>query len=128
MKLRKILIVDSNDVNRQILLRILSDEYEVLEARSGAESLCLLKTTHESISAVLLDTLMPQEDGYQLLSSMRADPKLTPIPVIVTADSSETDAEIRALSLGAHDFIRKPYNPAAIKHRLRNRIHRRETS
>ncbi len=125
---RKILIVDDNDINREILCRILKDEYEVLEAVNGQEALEILNQLHESISAVLLDLVMPVMNGYKVLEHMREDPFLSKIPVIVATGDDAEDAEMQALTLGAHDFIIKPYKPAIIKQRLRNTINLRETA
>lgn len=122
------LIAEDNDINRQLLREILIDEYEVLEAADGREALELMKQDSERISAVLLDIVMPVLDGYGVLKEMRSDETLSRIPVIVTTASTDVGAEVKALSLGAKDFVIKPYNPQIIKHRLRNTIKLRETA
>lgn len=124
---RKILVVDDNDINRGILCQILKDEYEVLEAVNGQEALEILHQFHESISAVLLDLVMPVMNGYQVLEHMQEDAFLSKIPVIVATGDDAADAEMQALTLGAHDFIIKPYKPAIIRQRLKNTINFRET-
>ncbi|MDO4540216.1 MAG: EAL domain-containing protein, partial [Syntrophomonadaceae bacterium] len=126
--LRKILIVDDNKINRQLLRKMLSGEYKTFEAENGQEAMEVMERIHDTISAVLLDLSMPVMDGYEVLSKMRMDSKLANIPVIVTTGNTEDGAEVKALSLGANDFIVKPYNPAVIKHRLWNTIHLRETA
>lgn len=126
--LRKVLVVDDNDINREILNQILKDEYEIFEATNGKEALELLNQMHESISAVLLDLVMPVMDGYKVLEHMRGDAFLSKVPVIVATGDGTEDAEMQALTLGAHDFIMKPYKPAIIKQRLRNTINFRETA
>lgn len=125
---RNVLIVDDNDINREILHQILSDEYDVMEAANGQEALEMLHQMKEEISAVLLDLVMPVMDGYKVLKQMQEDAFLSKIPVIVATGDDAEDAEIQALVLGAHDFIVKPYKPAIIKQRLRNTINFRETA
>ncbi|HOO60812.1 MAG TPA: response regulator [Bacillota bacterium] len=125
---RKVLIVDDSVINRDILESILSNDYDLLMAENGEEALAILNESAASISAVLLDLMMPVMDGYQVLFVMRKDPVLTKIPVLVMTGRSEEEAEVRVLSEGAKDFIAKPYNREVIKHRLRNTITLRETA
>lgn len=125
---RTILIVDDQEVNRRILGKLLSDRYEILEAENGKRAIECLRAEAERISAVLLDIIMPEMDGYEVLTAMRADAELSKIPVIVSSQKDSSDAEIRALSLGAQDFIAKPYNASIIRHRLENLIRLRETA
>lgn len=126
--LKNILIVDDNRVNRRILGKILGGEYHVLEAENGQEALSVLRENDESISVVLLDIVMPVLDGYEVLRRMRADPLLSKIPVIVESGQNTEDAEVKALSLGANDYILKPYKPEIIRHRVANTIFLKETS
>lgn len=124
---RTLLIVDDVKTNRRILKRALADSYEIREAGDGAEALAILKQSSQEISAVLLDLSMPVMDGFQVLERMQEDSRLTAIPVIVTTGRTEDASEVRALSLGASDYVAKPYNPAIIKQRIWNAINLRET-
>ena len=125
---RRVLVVDDSRLNRLLLSRILSDDYEVLQAENGLDAIDILRGSGETISAVLLDIIMPVMDGYEVLSQMRADDKMSMIPVIVATSDTDVDAEVRCLSLGANDVIIKPYNPVIIRHRLWNTINLRETA
>lgn len=125
---RKVLVVDDNGLNRQILSRMLRDEYDVLEAQNGREALDILNRAPESISAVLLDLMMPEMDGFEVLKRMRRIDELKQIPIIVATGNTEEGAEIKALSLGANDYISKPYNLEIIRHRLCNTINLRENA
>ncbi|MEG0020089.1 MAG: EAL domain-containing protein, partial [Oscillospiraceae bacterium] len=125
---RNILVVDDNFVNRQILCKILSGDYNILQAENGEQALALLKTGGVEISAIVLDIAMPIMDGYTFLEKQQGDAKLQPIPVIVTTQSDGEEAEVKALSMGAYDFLTKPYKPSIIKHRLANTIKLRETA
>ena len=125
---RKVLIADDNEINRRLLTEILSSEYGIIEASDGREALTVLGKECDNISAVLLDLAMPEMDGYEMLAKAKADKNTAQIPVIITTGSTDELSELRALSLGAVDYITKPYNPEIILHRLRNTIQLRETA
>ena len=105
---RHILIVDDEMINREILGSLLSTEYEVHFAENGEEALRILRGREHIYSLILLDLLMPVMDGFTLIDIIKNDEKLRAIPVIVM--TSETDAEVKSIKLGAADFITKPYD------------------
>ncbi|MDD4509391.1 MAG: EAL domain-containing protein [Oscillospiraceae bacterium] len=125
---RKILIVDDNQLNRQLLRGMLSADYNIREAADGAEALLILRKDPEEFSAVLLDIVMPEMDGYEMLARMRRDKPLTHLPVIVITGSADNGTEVKALALGANDFVTKPYDAEIIRHRLWNTINLRESA
>ena len=104
---RRILVVDDEEINREMLGMILSDDYEVLYAEDGEEALEVCAEQKESLSLVLLDLMMPVISGMEVLKRMKSDPDLRVIPVIVV--TADQEAEIRSLGEGAIDFIPKPY-------------------
>jgi len=122
---KTILVVDDKIVNRQILRRFLADEYEIIESKDGAEALKVIDD-NSNISAVLLDLVMPVMDGYEVLERMRSRNNMTIIPVLAVSKGEE-DTELRSLSMGAWDFVGKPYKPQVIKQRLKNIIQLNET-
>lgn len=126
--MRKIIIADDNSINRKILNAVLCNEYEIIEAENGREAMKILKLQSDEISAMLLDLLMPEMDGYEVLRAVRADQKLCSIPVIVTTQQDDTESGPVTLALGASDYLSKPYNPEIIKHRLHNLIGLREAA
>ncbi|MEG2137106.1 MAG: EAL domain-containing protein [Oscillospiraceae bacterium] len=126
--LKTVLVVDDNTVNRTILSKILSAKYTVLEAENGQSALELLERRGEDISAIMLDLVMPVMDGYTFLTRIREGGEYPNLPIVVTTDSSSTDSELRALTLGAWDFVTKPYNPEIIMFRLNNAIDRSQLS
>ncbi len=128
MTRRKLLIVDDNAANRMILRGMFKDEYDIAEAENGKIALDILYAAPDDISVVLLDIIMPVMDGYEMLKAMREDANLSAIPVIITTGSTDERTEIKALTLGANDFVGKPYNFAIARHRIRNVIHFRETA
>ncbi|MEG1540852.1 MAG: EAL domain-containing protein [Oscillospiraceae bacterium] len=126
--LKTILVVDDNPVNRTILTKIISQEYAVLQAENGKAALELLNEHTERIAAVMLDLVMPIMDGFAVLEALLSDGRFGNLPIIVTTGSSDDDNEIKALRLGAWDFVSKPYNPEIISFRLKNAIDRSQLS
>ncbi len=123
---RRVLIVEDHDINRALLCHILEDEYETLEAEDGDVAMELLKEEHDTISAVILDLLMPKMNGLEVLEQMQSIPELAQIPVIVATGQDAQESEREALRIGAIEYIIKPYDAQIIKHRLRNTIKMRE--
>ena len=116
---RLILIADDEYINREILGAILENDYEVIFAEDGEETLQQCRAHREMLSLVLLDLMMPVMPGIEVLKNLREDEDLRNIPVIVmTADQN---AEVDCLRLGASDFIPKPY---PLEDVIKARIHR----
>lgn len=124
---RTILIVDDEFIEREILAEMLKDEYKLLYAEDGESALNLIRSNKLILSLIILDLHMPKLDGYGLLEILHADSELRRIPAIVL--TSEKDAEVKILELGAADFITKPYDiPDVIKARVRHSIELAEDS
>ena len=109
---RRILIVDDERINRELLGTALENEYEVLYAEDGAEALRLIRANREILSLVILDLIMPNLAGREVLKQLRADPDTQNIPVIVA--SVDRSLEIECLRAGASDFIQKPYPDSGV--------------
>ncbi len=124
----QVLIVEDNEINREMLKEILSDEYSFLEAENGQEALDILEIHKEKISLILLDVMMPVMDGYSFLDIIKKDAVFSLIPVIITTQGSSEEDEITALMHGANDFVSKPYRPQIIRHRAASLIRLRETA
>ena len=104
---RRILVIEDELINRELLGFMLQDTYEVSFAETGAQALDYLETRYETLSLVLLDLNLPDMKGIDILRRIKSDGRTALIPVIVmTADQ---DAEVECLSIGATDFIPKPY-------------------
>ena len=113
MDVRKtVLVAEDVEINRMLLGTILEEEYDVRYASDGAETLKILREEKDRISLLLLDLMMPEVDGMEVLRTMMFDPALRNIPVIVLTGDQE--AEVECLHLGAMDFIPKPYPGAEI--------------
>ncbi|MEG2174971.1 MAG: response regulator, partial [Oscillospiraceae bacterium] len=126
--LKTVLIVDDNPINRAILSKILSGQYAVLEAENGQIAMDLLRGQYDCISAILLDLVMPVMDGYAVLEAMREQNCYKNLPVVVTTGSGNHSSERKALSLGAWDFVTKPYDAEILLFRLKNAIDRSQLS
>jgi len=112
----KLLVVDDQPVNIQILYRALSDDYQVLMATSGSAA---LKTCREqSPDLVLLDIGMPDIDGHEVCRRLKADPATRNIPIIFVTAHDEPAQEAIGFELGAVDFITKPVNAAVVRARV----------
>lgn len=125
---RKVLIVEDNEINREILKETLEDDYDVIEAVNGEEGLNILSQYYKDISLILLDVVMPVCDGFEFLSRQKSDSLLASVPVIVTTGNNSQEDELKCLGLGAVDFITKPYNARIVKSRIDSVIKLRESS
>ena len=108
---KKILVVEDNAINREMLRAILSAEYEVLEAKNGKEALEVLNEFGENISLILLDIVMPVMDGYTFLSVVKENSAYSAIPVIVTTQSDGESDEVTALSHGLLILLQSHISP-----------------
>lgn len=108
---RELLVVEDNELNREILAEILMPDYVVHQAENGKEGLDLLRQRAAKISLVLLDIQMPVMNGYEFLDAVRQEVRFANIPIIVMTSSGEAKEEIRCLESGASDFVSKPYDP-----------------
>lgn len=114
---RTVLVVEDNEINRDILQEILSDNYNVIEAEDGRKGFQLLQENYKRLSLVLLDIHLPYMNGFEFLEKYSADKMLTAVPIIVMTGSTAQEDEERCLELGASDFITKPFNPSIVLHR-----------
>ena len=105
---RRVLVVDDDEINRAILGNILSDKYDVSYAENGQQAYEMINERMTTYSLVLLDLMMPVMDGFEFLKLIRAEESSSNVPVIVM--TSESDAEVVSINLGAVDFITKPYD------------------
>ena len=107
-KPQQVLVVDDQELNRDILGVTLEDYYDVIYAEDGVEALEKIRENIDTLSIIMLDIFMPNMDGFEVLERVKQDDEMKNIPVIVlTADKT---AELKALQLGAADFITKPFD------------------
>jgi len=112
-----VLIVDDMEVNRSLLERRLQNNgFRLSFAENGHAA--LEKVRNDSIDLVLLDIMMPGIDGFQVLSTMKADEKLCHIPVIMISALNEINGVARCIEMGAEDYLSKPFNPTLLQARI----------
>ncbi|MCL2078515.1 MAG: response regulator [Oscillospiraceae bacterium] len=122
-----ILIVDDVEINRIILGEVLQGEYDIVEASGGIEALEILlgvdgKPPAVQPTAVLLDIMMPDMDGFEVLEKIKASDLTKNIPVLFITAADSEDTESRGLVAGAADYITKPFNNSIIRARVDNHI------
>jgi len=120
----RIMIVEDNDYNRDILRRRLDREgYNVIECVNGREAIETLKT--EKVDMILLDIMMPEMNGYEVLEILKNDDELKNIPVIVISALSEIDNAVKCIELGAEDHLPKPFSPTLLRARINAGLHKK---
>jgi CheY-like chemotaxis protein len=120
-----ILVVDDNEENREMLARRLERQgYEVRAAAGGGEALAMLAAAAADL--VLLDVMMPDLDGYEVLARLKADPALRNIPVLMISSLDEVDSVARCIELGADDYLPSPSTLSSS--RPRQRVAREEAA
>jgi len=118
---RTVLVVDDGPDNLTLLSGVLKDEYRVKVANSGARALQALQSGPLP-DLVLLDVMMPEMDGYEVLRRMRDDPRTREVPVIFVTAMSGPEDEQRGFALGAVDYITKPISPPTALARVRAHV------
>lgn len=120
MNKHKVLIVDDMPENLGILFRLLSEEYDVSAAENGKVALDIVR--NEKPDLILLDIMMPDLNGYEVIKELKANPATTDIPVIFVSALSENVDKVKGLELGAADYITKPYNTEEVLLRVYTQI------
>src|SRR6185503_4762329 len=123
----RILVVDDTPFNRQLLARLLKGlGHEPVQAEDGRQALARLRDLGEPpIDVILLDIVMPEMDGYEVLAALRDDPALRHIPVIVITGVDELDSVVRCLEMGAADYLPKTVDPAILRARIASSLARK---
>ncbi|MCM1284035.1 MAG: response regulator [Muribaculaceae bacterium] len=119
---KKILIVDDEEMNRELLRQVFESEYEILMAENGKEAIRYANHYRDELAVILLDLVMPVVDGYQVLQVLHAERTLEKIPVIlITADTDE-DTALKSYTLGVTDMFYKPFVAQIVRQRVFNAI------
>ena len=116
----RILIIDDESANIIALTSILSHEYDILASKSGSDAVTLVEENMPEV--ILLDVLMPGMDGYEVITELKKSKKTKHIPVIFITGLDNTEAEKKGLTLGAADYITKPFNADIVKLRVKIQI------
>ena len=116
----KILAVDDDRLNINMLIGLLRDEYDVLAAINGTMGLKAAGRTNPDL--ILLDITMPDMNGYEVLAELKADPLTKDIPVIFITGLTDAEDEAKGLDMGASDYVSKPFNATVVKARIRTQL------
>ncbi|WP_306393121.1 diguanylate cyclase [Telluria beijingensis] len=116
VEMQKVLVADDDAINREVLGELLKPEYTVLLARNGAQT--LERATRHLPDLILLDVMMPDMDGYEVLRRLRADPETANISVIFISGLDRPEDEANGLKMGASDYIVKPFNQTVVMARV----------
>ncbi|SDB10222.1 EAL domain-containing protein [Eubacterium oxidoreducens] len=123
-----ILIVDDQKINRVMLSDVLEQDYMLLFAEDGKQAIEILENNASEISVMILDIIMPKVDGFEVLKRMQLSSVYSKIPVIVITTQTSYENEVKALKLGAVDFITKPFSPDVLTYKLQNLIRYKNTT
>ena len=118
----KILIVDNSEFNRAILKEILEETYEIIEADGGNEALLKIDEYGMKISLVLLDIIMPEKDGFDVLKYMEEERLISDIPVIIISSEDSANYIRRAYEMGVSDYINRPFDANIVYQRVSNTV------
>ena len=119
---QKILIVDDSEMNRNLLMVILEDEYEIIQAKDGVQAVDYLQKHAEELSLILLDLVMPQMDGFEVLVYMNKEHWIENVPVVIISAEDAPAYIKRGYDLGVTDFIGKPFDANMVRRRVTNAI------
>ena len=116
----KLLVVDDQPINIQVMHQVFGGDYQVFMATSGPQALAICKANPPDL--VLLDIVMPGMDGFEVCSRLKADDTTCNIPIIFVTAHTDAAQETHGLGIGAVDFIAKPVNPAVVRARVKTQL------
>lgn len=116
----RLLVVDDQPINIQVMNQIFADQYQVFMATSGQQALDFCQRSPPDL--ILLDIVMPNMDGFEVCAALKAAPETRDIPVIFVTAHTHASEETRGLEAGAVDFISKPVNPAVVRARVKTQM------
>lgn len=116
----KILVVDDQPVNIQIIHQMLNADYQIFMATSGVQAIALCQSNPPDL--ILLDVMMPELDGLATCKLLKQQPELAQIPVIFVTGLQQQEEENQCWEAGGADFVIKPVNPVTLKHRVQNQL------
>jgi putative two-component system response regulator len=117
---KSILIADDMKSNLMVLYHMLRQDYTIYVARNGLEAIA--RANEYLPDLILLDILMPEMDGYAVITALKSSDKTQHIPVVFITGLSEPEEKEKGLSLGAVDFIVKPFNPAIVRELVQSQL------
>lgn len=118
----KILIIDDEKMNRDLLYELLKEDYQIMVASCGLKAMKALSTLEKLPDLILLDVMMPEMDGYEVCLKLKNNDLTKDIPVIFVTAMGETRDESKGFSMGAVDYITKPVSPPIVQARVKTHI------
>lgn len=122
--MKKVLVVDDDQENLQLVADMLRAEFQPLMSSSGREG--LLVAVREQPDLILLDVNMPEMDGFEVCKRLREQPSTRQIPIVMLTTASSLDSRVKGLDLGADDYITKPFQVRELVARIHARLRRHE--
>lgn len=122
MKKQKILIVDDSEMNRELLIDILEEQYDVMEAENGVQAVEILAKDETDFWFLLLDIMMPEMDGFDVLNYINKHYWNDRVVVMMISSDDSPENINRAYSLGAFDYISRPFDPIIVRKRIANTL------
>ncbi len=123
---RKILIIDDDKDNRELLKKLLEKDYDPIEAENGQEGFNIIQSQFQSVSVVLLKIDTPVINGFNFLEKIKQDPFLRNIPTIALTECANHEIDDKCINAGAMEILSKPYNPTLVKLRVGAMVQMRE--
>lgn len=121
---QKILVVDDERFNINVLVDLLKPEYKMMAAKNGVQALKAVQSANPP-DLVLLDIMMPEMDGYEVCRRIKEDKKTRDIPIIFITAMGDTGDETKGLELGAADYLTKPISPPIVQARVKTQLERK---
>ncbi|RLA69572.1 MAG: diguanylate cyclase response regulator, partial [Epsilonproteobacteria bacterium] len=119
--MKKILVVDDEPLNINILVDLLKDNYKMMAAKNGKQALKAARSANKP-DLILLDIMMPDMDGYEVCSILKEDSTTKDIPIMFVSAMNEDSDETKGFELGAVDYITKPISPTILKARVQTHL------
>ena len=119
--MKKILVVDDEPLNINILVELLKGDYKMMAAKNGLQALKAARSSNKP-DLILLDIMMPEMDGYEVCSILKEDPATRDIPIMFVSAMNETSDETKGFDLGAVDYITKPISPTILQARVNTHL------
>jgi len=120
-KIQKILVVDDERLNINLLVELLKPSYKMMAAINGQQAI-KAANSNSPPDLILLDIMMPEMDGYEVCKQLKNDPKTKDIPIIFVTAMGQEENETKGLELGAADYLRKPISPAIVEARVKTQL------
>lgn len=119
---QNILIVDDSEMNRALLIDMLEDDFNVTEAENGVQAMKIVQGCGAVPDLMLLDIVMPEMDGFEVLAEMNACGAINDIPIIMISAENDSSCIERAYEMGVTDYISRPFNVAVVRRRVMNTL------